>query len=169
MRATPILVLALAACGCTASRPVFSTSTVVKDDSLPVTPRALEQLPIGRYYRLQTTDPKIAYVGQVVRTDGEQVELADVDRETRADSSSPLMANRLFPSFSRLFTRNTGVDVEILDENKTLARTEITGMDLLPPAEVNHRLTVKQRSYQDPPAKVEQAAKKREEGWHAAG
>ncbi len=159
---------ALVFCGCTASRPIFSTSTVAKltnpaPGKLPVTPRSLEQLPTGRYYRFQlmTSDAKnqTSYVGKIVRVDGESVELTDVDREERTP-------RRMF--------KNAGVGVEFVEGNKTLDRSEIAAMDLLTPAEVNHRLAIKQTvprraESQEPPPEVEQAATKHEQGWHAAG
>lgn len=169
MRASAFLaLLALISCGCTASRPIFSTSTVVKNDELPVTPRALEQLPVGRYYRIHTTDPQVAYVGQIIRVDGDQVELGDVDRETR--KASGIMSRMPLLGFGH--SNKPPASVEILSENKTLSRTEIASMELMSPVEVNHRLTVKQHSYSEPSAKAEKAeqvATKREEGWHAAG
>jgi hypothetical protein len=171
-------IVALLFCGCTASRPIFSTTTVVKDDSLPVTPRALEQLPTGRYYRFQmmTTDPSnlTSYVGKIVRVDGDSVELTDVDREGRTHRKVvPLLADLPIPAFRRMFT-NTGVGVEILEGNKTLSRSEITAMELLTPAQVDHRLAIKQRvpksdESAEPAAETEHVATQQDQGWHAAG
>lgn len=173
---------ALVFCGCTASRPIFSTSTVAKltnpaPGKLPVTPRSLEQLPTGRYYRFQlmTSDSKTqtSYVGKIVRVDGDSVELTDVDREGRTVRKTPLLGDVPIPAVRRMFT-NTGVGVEFVEGNKTLDRSEIAAMDLLTPAEVNHRLAIKQTvprpaESQEPPADVEQVATKHEQGWHAAG
>lgn len=156
--------------GCTASRPIFSSSAVVQNDPLPITPRALEQLPVGRYYRMQTTDPSVAYVGQIVRADGESVELTDVDLEGRTVRKTPLLGDVPIAPIRRMF-RNTGVGVQFLEGNKTLARTEIASMELLSQQQVDHRLTVKQRPPKEPAAEVEQVAtqKEKETGWHAAG
>lgn len=161
-------------CGCASSPTVFSTSAVVSSmgapkEPLPVTPRVLEQLPKGRYYRFRTIDPQLSYVGRIVRADGDGVEIADVDCERRTTSKVPLLGDIPIAAVKRVFT-NTGVGVEILDGNRTLPRGRIASVELLTAAEVDHRLAVKQLAPPaDEPAQPERAAAQREQGWHAAG
>ncbi|HTI50609.1 MAG TPA: hypothetical protein VL475_06655, partial [Planctomycetaceae bacterium] len=60
MQRIPLFALAtLFLCGCASSQTILSTSTVARAsgsprEPMPVTPRVLEQLPKGRYYRIRT-------------------------------------------------------------------------------------------------------------------
>jgi hypothetical protein len=170
-----LILVTLLASGCTSSRTTLSTNTVVGDSEssnglLPVTPRVLEQLPKGRYYRIKTVDPQISYVGRVVKADGDSVLLTDVDSEHRAAPKKiPLLGGIRVPSLPRLF-KHSDVDVEILEGERTFARSQITAVELLTPVEVDHRLAVKQHApVPDAPPANGQVASQRDKGWRPAG
>lgn len=138
-------------------------------ETLPVTPRVLEQLPKGRYYRIRTVDPQVSYVGRVVHADGERLQLADVDSERRTTSKVPLLGDIPVPSIQRIFKRSD-LDVEILEGERTFLRSQIFAVELLTPVEVDHRLAVKQHAHMpDAPPATERISAQRDKGWRPAG
>jgi hypothetical protein len=140
--ASLLLLVLLSICGCASSPTVSSTGAAKlfgKEDPLPVTPRVLEQLPADRYYRIRMFDPRISYVGKVVRASADEVVLTDVEYESRTTSKVPLLGDVPIPAFKRAFV-NTGVGVNPLYGEWTFQRSQVTGVELIPGdrAELRH-------------------------------
>ncbi len=156
--------LALCACGCTASRTTLSGSTVVKGEpdpgNLPVTPHVLEQLPAGRQYRVRTNDPRKSYVGRVVKADSEKLVLADVTYEQKTERKTPVLGS--LPLLSRAFTK-TGVRSDRLYGDWTFTRPQITGVELLgsPVAPVSDVAEAAPGARETPPDRLVEKAKSR--------
>jgi hypothetical protein len=169
MRRISLLVLvSLSLCGCALSRPVFSTTTTVSENAdapegpLPVTPRVLEQLPTGRYYRVNTFETGVSYVGKIARSDSEGLVLSDVDRERRAERT--FLSSVPIPAVSRLFKGT--MSIEPVDGDHSLPRSSIKSVELLSDADAQWRETLARHK---PPSEPDQIAGPRKEGWRSAG
>lgn len=109
------------------TRFTFARKPAESDDSLPITPRVLEQLPVDRHCRVRMLDGETAYVGRIVSVEGDRLALDEVDK-VPPDDPQPRMG---FPSLFSKPETPVRANAEIVDGRQSLPRERIAHVQIL--------------------------------------